>query len=135
VGTYTFSIQVKGSKPNTVKKTFTLGVYANMGDSCNNLSWDVAGTSTPIQALTDLGTGTYEGEEGGLYPDGANVYPSAQYAYGLSLAQSIGPLSSTGQPDPPENMFCSRSANPRRRTSSTDSFQSPTLIPRRIPTW
>ncbi len=99
-GTYTFSIQVKGSKPNTVKKTFTLGVYANQGDSCNNLSWDVTGTTNPIVALTDLGTGFYEGEEGGLYPDGANTYPSSQYAYGLGLAQSIGPLSSTGQPDP-----------------------------------
>jgi putative Ig domain-containing protein len=100
VGTYTFSIQVKGSKPNTVKKTFSLSVYANLGDSCNNLSWDVADTSTPIEAITDLGTGSYEGEEAGLYPSGSNVYPSAQYSYGLGLADSIGPLSSTGQPDP-----------------------------------
>jgi hypothetical protein len=100
VGTYTFSIQVKGSKPNTVKKTFTLGVYANMGDSCNNLSWDVVDTTTPIVALTDLGTGTYLGYEGGLYPNGVNVRPAAIDAYGVGLAQSIGPLSSTGQPDP-----------------------------------
>jgi hypothetical protein len=99
-GTYNFTIQVTDSTSKTVSKAFTLVVYANLGDSCNNLSWDVAGTSTPISALTDLGTGTYGGEEGGLYPDGANTYPSAQYAYGLSLAQSIGPLSSTGQPDP-----------------------------------
>jgi hypothetical protein len=99
-GTYTFTVQSRDAKGVLVSKTFTLVVYANLGDSCNNLSWDVAGTSTPIAALTDLGTGLYEGEEAGLYPNGSNAYPSAQYAYGVGLADSIGPLSSTGQPDP-----------------------------------
>ena len=100
VGTYTFTVQVKGSKPNTVKKTFTLGVYANMGDSCNNLSWDVVNTSTPIAALTDLGTGTYLGYEGGLYPNGVNVRPATIDSYGVGLAQEIQPLDSNGNPSP-----------------------------------
>ncbi len=100
VGTYTFTVQVKGSKPNTVKKTFTLGVYANMGDSCNNLSWDVVNTTTPIVALTDLGTGTYLGYEGGLYPNGVNLRPAAIDSYGVGLAQAIEPLDSNGNPDP-----------------------------------
>ncbi len=100
VGTYTFTIQVKGSKPNTVKKTFSLGVYANMGDSCNNLSWDVVDTTTPIVALTDLGTGTYLGYEGGLYPNGVNVRPAAIDSYGVGLAQAIQPLDANGNPDP-----------------------------------
>lgn len=100
VGTYTFTVQVKGSKPNTVKKTFTLGVYANMKDSCNNLSWDVVNTTTPIVALTDLGTGTYLGYEGGLYPSGSNVRPAAIDAYGVGLAQAIQPLDSNGNPSP-----------------------------------
>jgi len=99
-GTYNFTIQVTDSTNTTVSKTFSLVVYANLGDSCNNLSWDVTGTSTPIQAITDLGTGSYEGEEGGLYPNGSNTYPTSQYSYGVGLAQSIGPLSSTGEPDP-----------------------------------
>lgn len=98
VGTYTFTVQVKGSKPNTVKKAFTLGVYANMKDSCNNLSWDVVNTTTPIVALTDLGTGTYLGYEGGLYPSGANVRPAAIDSYGVGLAQEIQPLDSNGNP-------------------------------------
>jgi len=100
VGTYNFTIQVTDSTNTTASKTFSLVVYANLGDSCNNLSWDVTGTSTPIQAITDLGTGSYEGEEGGLYPNGSNTYPTSQYSYGVGLAQSIGPLSSTGEPDP-----------------------------------
>jgi hypothetical protein len=100
VGTYTFTIQVKGSKPNTVKKTFNLGVYANMGDSCNNLSWDVVNSSTPIVALTDLGTGTYLGYEGGLYPNGVNARPATIDSYGVGLAQEIQPLDSNGNPSP-----------------------------------
>jgi hypothetical protein len=99
-GTYTFTVQVKGSKPNIVSKTLSMTVYANLGDSCNNLSWDVAGTTTPIEALTDLGTGTYDGYEGGLYPSGSNVDPSPHYTDGLAFADGIGPLNSSGVSDP-----------------------------------
>ncbi len=99
-GTYTFTVQVKGSKPNIVNKTFSLGVYANLGDSCNNLSWDVPNTSTPMQALTDLGTGTYQGYEGGLYPNGSNVRPEPHDSDGLAFADAIQPLDSNGNPSP-----------------------------------
>ena len=100
VGTYSFTIKLKGVNPNTVSKTFTLGVYANMKDSCNNLSWDVVNTTTPIVALTDLGTGTYLGYEGGLYPNGVNARPAAIDSYGVGLADSIQPLDSNGNPSP-----------------------------------
>jgi hypothetical protein len=100
VGTYTFTVQVKDSKSAIATKTFSLGVYANLKDSCNNLSWDVVNTTTPIVALTDLGTGTYLGYEGGLYPNGANTRPAAIDSYGVGLAESIQPLNSSGQPDP-----------------------------------
>ena len=99
-GTYTFTIQVKGSKPNTVSKTFTLGVYANLGDACNNISFDVPNTSTPMVDLVSLGTGTYQGYEGGLYPNGSNVDPSPHYTDGLAFADGIGPLDSSGVSDP-----------------------------------
>lgn len=99
-GTYSFTVQVKDSTTKTVSKALTLVVYANLGDSCNNLSWDVPNTSTEMQAITDLGTGFYQGEEGGLYPNGANTRPTAIDSYGVGLANAIQPLSSTGQPDP-----------------------------------
>lgn len=99
-GTYTFTVQVKGSKPNIVNKTFTLGVYANLGDACNTISFDVPNTSTPMVDLISLGTGTYQGFEGGLYPNGSNVDPSPHYTDGLTFAGDIVPLNSSGVSDP-----------------------------------
>lgn len=99
-GTYSFSAQVKGSKPNTVTKAFTLGVYANLGDACNNISFDVPNTSTPMVDLVSLGTGTYQGFEGGLYPNGSNVDPSPHYTDGLAFADGIQPLDGNGTVDP-----------------------------------
>ncbi len=99
-GTYSFSIQVKGSKPNTITKAFTLAVYANLGDACNNISFDVPNTSTPMVDLVSLGTGTYQGYEGGLYPNGSNVDPSPHYTDGLAFADGIQPLDANGTVDP-----------------------------------
>jgi hypothetical protein len=49
--------------------------------------------------LTDFGTATYRGFQGGLYPNGSNQRPSAHNAAGLSIAQSIAPLNSSGAVD------------------------------------
>jgi hypothetical protein len=49
--------------------------------------------------LNDLGTGTYQGYEGGLYPNGSDAPPAATEAYAVSLAQQIVPLNSSGQLD------------------------------------
>lgn len=55
------------------------------------------GSDTVRIPLTDLGTGTYMGYKGGLYPGGANT-PSGQYAADLqSFAASIVPLDSNGK--------------------------------------
>lgn len=56
----------------------------------------VSGGRTP---LTDLGTGTYQGYEGGLYPDGANARPAAYDAEGRALAEQIVPRDAAGTPD------------------------------------
>jgi hypothetical protein len=48
--------------------------------------------------LNDLGTGTYHGYQGGLYPGGANVRPAAQDTAGIQLANSVLPLNTSGQP-------------------------------------
>jgi len=97
-GTYTFTAQVNDSKSHSATKLFSLTVAKATGAACNNISFDVPGLSTPIVPLTDLGTGTYQGEEGGLYPSGSNVRPASQDSYGVTLAKAIQPLDANGNP-------------------------------------
>lgn len=90
VGTYTFTAKVTDSASHTATALLTLPVAAYVtGAKCSNIDWDVAGTNTPLEALTDLGTGTYLGFEGGLYPNGQNTPPPAQLSTALSYAQNI----------------------------------------------
>ena len=56
--------------------------------------------STGLVPLPDLGTGTYKGEQGGLYPDGQNVPPKAHEKAGLKIAKSIKPLDADGRESP-----------------------------------
>jgi hypothetical protein len=51
-----------------------------------------------LTALTDLGAGTYQGQQGGLYPGGTNSIPSGHATLGLGQANAIQPLNSSGQP-------------------------------------
>lgn len=100
-GNYTFTIDVtdqsNGAQDNS---TFTLGVFANLADNCNDISYNDPNSGTPLVAVNDLGTGTFESYEGGLYPNGSNTRPSAQDAYGVTLGQDIVPLDSNGNSDP-----------------------------------
>ena len=49
--------------------------------------------STGMVALTDLGKGAYKGEQGGLYPGGANTPPAAHLRAGLEIARrTLQPL-------------------------------------------
>src|SRR5258706_15072963 len=59
-----------------------------------------AGTSTGLIPVTDLGTGFYQGLQGGLYPGGSNLRPSAHEAAGIAIANAIVPLDTLGSPDP-----------------------------------
>lgn len=56
-------------------------------------------TYTGMVPLTDLGTGEYQGFQGGLYPDGQNACPEEHYAAGLAIAEEIEPLNAAGEPD------------------------------------
>ncbi|MGG8407739.1 hypothetical protein ACM614_14505, partial [Streptomyces sp. 12297] len=50
--------------------------------------------------LNDLGTGTYQGVTGGLYPNGANTRPAAHNTAGVNLAQNqVLPRNAAGQVD------------------------------------
>ncbi len=97
VQNYTFTVKVTDtSTETTASQLENLGVFANLLDNCNDISFDVVGTTTPEVALTDLGTGTYQGSEGGLYPNGSNVRPASHDADGVALAKAIVPLDSNG---------------------------------------
>jgi PKD domain len=50
--------------------------------------------------LPDLGAATYQGIQGGLYPNGSDTVPPAHEAAGLAQAAQVQPLNSAGLPDP-----------------------------------
>jgi len=60
---------------------------------------DCSMTSVGFTPINDLGTGTYQNFQGGLYPGGGNLRPSAHESAGLALARSIEPMDSSGNPD------------------------------------
>ena len=60
---------------------------------------DCSLTATGNVPLDDLGPGTYQGFQGGLYPNGANTRPPGHDAAGLAIASQILPLDSSGNPD------------------------------------
>jgi hypothetical protein len=82
----------------------TAGVMALVLNACAaSTTPSSPGTSakpdTAKVPITDLGTGTYRGFQGGLYPNGSNSMPSAHAALGTTFARNIRPLNSAGQPD------------------------------------
>jgi hypothetical protein len=60
---------------------------------------DCSLTTTGNIPLPDLGTGTYQGFEGGLYPNGNDTRPAQHLAAGLSEANQVKPLDATGNSD------------------------------------
>jgi hypothetical protein len=56
--------------------------------------------STGMIPLTELGKGSYQGEQGGLYPNGENTIPSAHLKAGLKMAAEVQPLDAAGHPSP-----------------------------------
>lgn len=59
---------------------------------------DCGNTSTGLIPLTELGSGFYQGKQGGLYPEGSNACPTAHEQAGLQIANSITPLKWNGKP-------------------------------------
>jgi len=100
-GTHYFTARVRDSeKPAvTATKTMTATIDSANGASCNNISWDVTGTTTLMEGLDVLGTGTYQGSEGGLYPSGSNSPPASHLNDGITFGKEIQPLDANGNPD------------------------------------
>lgn len=99
-GNYTFTAGVKDNSKDNVTKLFTLTVDKPTGSVCNNISYNVPKTTTPIVPINDLATGSYQGEEGGLYPNGSNVRPPSHDSDGVTFAKAIVPLDSNGTYSP-----------------------------------
>lgn len=69
---------------------------AALDGAADGAAVDAAG---PVRVpLTDLGTGTYLGFEGGLYPGGSNFPPPAFRTVALARANAIQPRDTAGQP-------------------------------------
>ncbi|HMD85422.1 MAG TPA: hypothetical protein VKO18_12070 [Terriglobia bacterium] len=58
---------------------------------------EVLFSATP---LMDLGTQTYKGFEGGLYPNGSDLMPGPHQTAGSLIVNQIQPLDTNGDPDP-----------------------------------
>lgn len=56
-------------------------------------------TELGITPLSDLGCGTYRGEEGGLYPDGASFPPAQHWLAGWAASGAVVPRRADGTPD------------------------------------
>lgn len=86
--------------------------------------------------IDDLGTASYKGAQGGLYPGGSNVRPRAHEAAGLSIARGVRPLDADGAPDPEGRIvlisigMSNTSAEFRRfkRLSRSDPGSNPRLV-------
>jgi len=100
LGTYSFTVNATDSLSNVSSLRLNIPAKAQTGAICNNIGTNITGTSSPLIALNDLGTGTYQGSQGGLYPNGSNVRPAAFDAAGVAVAQTIQPLDAAGNPDP-----------------------------------
>jgi hypothetical protein len=70
-----------------------LGLCAPTG-----LAQNCAGTSVGLTPINDLGSGSYLGSQGGLYPGGTNVRPIAHTVGGLAQAAAIVPRDASGAP-------------------------------------
>ncbi len=102
-GNYSLGVQVSDSNtpPSTAAAVLTLPVGDLTGGACNNISWDAAGTSNLLVALSDLGASYYLGQyQGGLYANGSNLDDPNHHSYGLAAARTIQPLDANGVPNP-----------------------------------
>jgi len=100
--------------PNDPNKEYELGFKRLRGEALTadeeKLLYDIitkktepyarehpARESVGLIPLTDLGKGTYLGEQGGLYPGGENVPPRAHLEAGLSAARKVVPRDAEGR--------------------------------------
>jgi len=101
VGTYSFTVQVADANNLTATASLSLPVgpltSGTNGPNCNSIYYP--NLTSPLIPLTDLATGTYMAQQGGLYPGGSNTRPSDHESDGVVIASAIQPLDANGIPD------------------------------------
>lgn len=102
IGNHSFTVQATDSNnpPSSASLLLNMQISAPTGANCNNTSWNATGTTSPLVAINDLGTGFYRQYQGGLYANGSNVDDPTHHSYGVSVAQTVQPLDSNGNPNP-----------------------------------
>ena len=88
----------RGEAVSEADRQFAQSVMARINQASaaqQNAQWAAthpARESTGLVPVTDLANGSYQGEQGGLYPGGRNTPPEAHLAEGLRLAKAIAPI-------------------------------------------
>jgi len=85
---------------NEQMKKLALLLLAGAFGFANAKASDCTQTSKGFTPVNDLGIGTYQGFQGGLYPNGLNVPPQAHLNAGFDMAIQIKPRDTSGQVDP-----------------------------------
>lgn len=98
---------------------FLLPISCKKNSAQNNGA--IISTATP---LIDFGNATYRGNQGGLYPGGSNTRPTSHNAAGVSIAQNIQPLNSTGAIDAANGKIVWMSIGMSNCTQETQAFLS-----------
>ena len=83
----------------SISRVFCITVVA-IGVSPIAHGADCSVTSVGFLPINDLGSGSYLGFQGGLYPGGSNVRPGGHDSAGMTLARSIEAMNANGNPDP-----------------------------------
>jgi len=73
--------------------------------------------------LNDLGVGTYQGFQGGLYPGGVNVPPAAHASAALAQASQVVPRRADGTPDPANGLIVFIAIGMSNTTQEFASFE------------
>ncbi|OGF53094.1 MAG: hypothetical protein A2Z21_05660 [Candidatus Fraserbacteria bacterium RBG_16_55_9] len=83
-----------------------------------------SGTSVGFAPITDLGTATYQGFQGGLYPNGLNARPEGHEQAGLAISQAIQPLNRAGRPSVQSGAIVLLSIGMSNTTQEFSTFMS-----------
>lgn len=79
-------------------------------------------TTVGYPPINDLGAGTWNTFQGGLYPGGSNFIPAAHKNAGLLLAGQIQPMDANGSPDPVNGKIVFLSVGMSNCTQEYSSF-------------
>ena len=88
----------------------------------NSFSQNCGAPSTGFIPINDLGSGTYNGWTGGIYPGGSNYIPPVHKSAGLQMASQIQCLDANGNPDPINGKIVWLSIGMSNTTQETQQF-------------